>query len=113
MSKHFSNYLHFSKSALELNKRYKIEDLKERLVLEAVVTAYVDEVDFGVLDLVLLDGIASQATLHNVMRGLIGKKLIKTLVSKKDARRKHVLPTKLGLAWLKDSADLLTSFRQR
>ena len=113
MSQLFKNYLDFSKSAQRINQRYKINDYKERLVLEAVVSAYVDGIEFGVLDLVLLDEIASQATLHNVMKGLIAKKLIKTQVSNADARRKHVLPTKLGLLWLKECSKLLFGARKR
>ena len=111
MSNILNNYLEYSKSVHRLNKRYKVPDYKEQLVLEAVFTAYVDKVEFSVLDLILLNEIASQATLHSVMKGLIVKKMIKTETSKRDARRKFVLPTKHGLVWLKDSAELLSSFQ--
>lgn len=104
------NYLQFSKLAHKVNKRYKIFAGKELLALEAVLGAYVDCVEFAVLDLILLNEIASQATLHSVMKGLILKKMIKTETCKHDARRKFVLPTKHGLAWLKDNAELLRHF---
>ncbi len=110
MSKSLSNYLQFSKEVHNVNKRYKVSDCKEQLVLEAVFNAYVDNVEFAVLDLILLNEIASQATLHSVMKGLILKKMIKTETCKRDARRKFVLPTKHGLAWLKDNAELLRHF---
>ena len=113
MSNSFSTYLNFSHSAQEIDKRYGIEDHKERLILEAVLSAYADKIEFGVLDLVLMGTIASQATLHGVMRNLMAKKLIKTEVSKRDGRRKFVLPTKQGLAWLKDVTDLLVASRKR
>lgn len=113
MSKIPSNYLHFSKSIHRINKRYKITDGKELLLLEAVLDAFNDDVEFAVLDLILLNEIASQATLHSVMMGLILKKMIKTEVCKRDARRKYVLPTKHGLAWLKDCSELLTTFHNQ
>jgi len=111
MSQILSNYIHFSKSAQRVNKRYKINDCKELLVLEAVFGAYLDKVEFAVLDLILLNEIASQATLHSIMKGLISKKMIKTEVCKRDARRRFVLPTKHGLTWLKDTAELLHGFQ--
>ena len=110
MSDFPANYLHFSKAVHRINKRYKINDSKELLVLQAVLDALNDGVEFAVLDLILLNEIASQATLHSVMMGLILKKIIKTEVCKRDARRKYVLPTKHGLAWLKDCSELLTTF---
>lgn len=79
------------------------------MVLEAVLTAYAAGVMFAVLDLISLKDIASQATLHSIMKGLITVKLIKTEVSKADARRKYVLPTKLGMSWLQDCTEVLDS----
>lgn len=113
MSKVFTNYLRFSRAAQEVDRFYKIYDHKERLILEIVLEAYLNNAVLGVLDLVLIEGIASQATLHSVMKALVTKKLIKTEVSKQDGRRKHVLPTKLGLAWLKDTSELFASSLKR
>ena len=104
-----SKFLQFSASVRRINKRYKLIDYKEVMVLEAVLVAYVEKVSFSVLDLILLSEIASQATLHSVMKGLVAKKLIKTELSKEDARRKYVLPTKIAFDWLQDSSDLLCS----
>jgi DNA-binding MarR family transcriptional regulator len=98
MSKISPNYLQFSKLAHKVNKRYKIADSKELLALEAVLRAYVERVEFAVLDLILLNEIASQATLHSIMKGLIIKKMIKTETCQHDGRRKLLLPTKHGLS---------------
>jgi DNA-binding MarR family transcriptional regulator len=113
MSKNLSDYLQYAQSVHKVNERYKIVDCKELLVLEAVLGAYVNQEEFAVLDLILQNKIASQATLHSVMKGLIAKKLIKTETSKTDGRRKHVLPTKLGIHWLTDHANLLSSARKK
>jgi hypothetical protein len=110
MSQILSNYLDFAKTARKVNHRYKISDAKEQLVLEAVLGAYVDGVEFAVLDLILLNEIASQATLHSVMKDLIFKKMIKTETCKRDGRRKYVLPTKQCITWLKESSELLAEF---
>ena len=110
MSEILSNYLDFAKTARKVNHRYKISDAKEQLVLEAVLGAYVDGMEFAVLDLILLNEIASQATLHSVMKDLIFKKMIKPATCKRDGRRKYVLPTKQGITWLKESSELLAEF---
>ena len=102
-------FLQFSASIRRINKRYKLVDQKEEFVLEAVLAAHAEKVDFSVLDLILLNEIASQATLHSVMNNLIAKKLIKTETSKEDRRRKYVTPTKLAFDWLQDCSDLLCS----
>ena len=109
MSSSHYKLLQFSASLRRINKRYKLANYKDVLVLEAVLSAYAEKVNFSVLDLILLDEIASQATLHSVMNHLITKKLIKAEVSKEDRRRKYVVPTKLALEWLKDCSDLLCS----
>jgi len=109
MSPSCFKFLQFSTSRRRINKRYKLADQKEVMVLEAVLAAHSEKVDFSVLDLILLNEIASQATLHSVMKHLIAKKLIKSELSKEDRRRKYVVPTKLALEWLQDSADLLCS----
>lgn len=78
-------------------------------MLEAVLSAYAEKVILTILDLILLNEIASQATLHSITKQLLALKLIKTEVSENDARRKHVFPTKLGMAWLNDCTEVLAS----
>lgn len=99
-------FLNFSNSIRHINRRYKLHDPKAVMVLEAVLAAHADEIMFTVLDLILLKEIASQATLHSVMKTLVENKLIKTEVSKEDGRRKYVSPAKLGFAWLKDCSEI-------
>lgn len=102
-------FLQFSASIRRINKRYKLIDQKEVMTLEAILAAYKENVSFSVLDVILLNDIASQATLHSVLKSLIAKKLIKSESCTLDKRRKYVTPTKLALEWLKDSTDLLCS----
>jgi DNA-binding MarR family transcriptional regulator len=109
MSEHNVKYLHFSNSIRKINKRYKLTEYKQVMVLEEVLTAHAEGVTLSVLDLILLKEIASQATLHSITKRLIDSKLIKTEVCKVDGRRKYILPTKLGISWLNDCSELLTS----
>lgn len=78
------------------------------MILEAVLSAYKEEVNLSVSDLILLKDIASQATLHSVTKNLIDLKLIKATVSKNDGRCKHVTPTTLAISWLSDCTGALS-----
>lgn len=109
MSPSHKKYLHFSNSIRQINRRYKLHDPKAVMLLEVILFSYADKVVLTVLDLILLKEIASQATLHAVMKTLIENKLIKTEISKEDGRRKFVLPTKHGLAWLNDCAETFSA----
>lgn len=109
MSEASFKYLNFSNSIRRINKRYKLTEYKQVLVLEVVLAAHAEGVTLSVLDLILLKDIASQATLHSITKILIDSKLIKAEVCKDDARRKYVSPTKLGLSWLNDCTELLCS----
>ena len=82
-------------------------------MLEAVLTAHMEGVTLSVLDLILMNEIASQATLHSITKLLIDSKLIKTDICKKDGRRKYVLPTKLGITWLNDCSEMLASAHKK
>jgi len=102
-------FLLLSSSIRRINRRYKLHDPKAVMILEAVLLGYADKVELTVLDLILLKEIASQATLHAVLKSLIENKLIKTEISKQDGRRKFVLTAKLGFSWLKDCSEVLHS----
>ena len=78
-----------------------------------MLTAYAEGAPFSVLDLILRKEIASQATLHSILKGLIEKKLIKSEASKEDGRRKFVTPAKQGLAWLEECTELLCSVARK
>jgi hypothetical protein len=70
-------FLHFSSSIRRINRRYKLHDPKAVMILEVVLLAYADKAILTVLDLILLKEIASQATLHAVLKNLIENKLFK------------------------------------
>jgi DNA-binding MarR family transcriptional regulator len=105
--------LHFSSALRRISTRYKLRDQKDVMVLEAVLTAYAEGTSISVLDLILRKEIASQATLHSILKNLIEKKLIRSEASKEDGRRKHVTPAKQGLAWLEDCTELLCSVSRK
>lgn len=109
MSKICFKYLHFSNTLRKINKRYKLTEYKQVMVLEAVLGAHAEGTPLSVLDLILMKEIASQATLHAITKQLIDSKLIKAEVCNIDARRKYVSPTKLGFSWLKDCSEVLAS----
>jgi DNA-binding MarR family transcriptional regulator len=109
MSEICFKYLHFSSTLRKINKRYKLTEHKQVMVLEAVLGAHAEGEPLSVLDLILMRDIASQATLHSITKLLIDSKLIKAEVCKIDARRKYVSPTKLGISWLKDCNEALAS----
>ena len=68
----------------------------ERLLLDVVATAiHADKVIY-VKDLITLNHIASQATLHKALSNLIDKKLLSYKADKKDGRLKEVHLTKLA-----------------
>jgi len=113
MFKVFPKYLQLTNSIRRINKRYKLTEYKQVMVLEAVLSSHAENVMLSVLDLILMKEIASQVTIHAVTKVLIELKLIKTEVSKTDARRKYVFPTKLALAWLDDCTDVLVSITKK
>ena len=80
-------YLHFSTAIRKINKRYKLTEYKQVMVLEAVMSAHAEGATLSILDLILMKEIASQETLHSITKILIDLKLIKTEVSSIDARR--------------------------
>jgi len=65
--------LNFYSALRRINTRYKLRDQKDMMVLEAVLTAYAESTPFSVLDLILRKEIASQATLHAILKNLIEK----------------------------------------
>ena len=102
------NYLHYSSSIRRINSRYKLNEPKQIMVLEAVLSAYKEEKTLSISDLLLLKEVASQATLHAVTKVLIDLKLIKATVSQSDGRRKYVTPTKLAISWMSDCSTALS-----
>ena len=92
-----SVYLEVQRCIKAINKRYKIEKHVEICLLNAIYEAYIGDIDIRVLDLLLLENIASQATLHTGIKNLVKNGLVSLHTDPSDGRSKHVLPTKLAL----------------
>jgi len=86
MDKYFKYLALLDKS----NKKFKLTN-DERLILDVVATAtHNDELTY-VKDIIALNHIASQATLHKALTSLIGKKLLFYKVDKVDGRLKKYI----------------------
>jgi len=77
------------------NKKFKLSN-DERLLLDVVAAATYNNKIMYVKDLLLLNHIASQATLHKTLKNLVNKKLFTFKVDKTDGRLKEVHLTKLA-----------------
>lgn len=97
-----SIYLEVQRCIKAINKHYKIEKHLEICLLNTVHEAYLQDRDIRVLDLLLLENIASQATLHAGIKSLTNKGLVSLVTDPNDGRSKHVLPTKLALKRLNE-----------
>ena len=109
MSLDLHKYLHFASAVERINIRYRLTDDKLIKILQSILLAYTQGAPIQVLDVLLLRHIASTATLHSSLKGLIALKLIKAEACPKDARRKYLTPTKLGISWLEECTALLCS----
>ncbi|WP_353431458.1 helix-turn-helix domain-containing protein [Polynucleobacter sp. MWH-UH23A] len=100
--KNSSVYLAIYNDIRLANKRFGLSKQLEISMLNAVYEAYLDQIQLRVLDLLLLEGLASQATLHATLKSLQAKKLVEMKFDPTDGRIKLVLPTKLALKRLKE-----------
>jgi DNA-binding MarR family transcriptional regulator len=100
--KHPSIYLALSRDFDLINKRFNLKRPLEISMLNAIYEAHLNQDPLRVLDLLLLEGLASQATLHATLKTLQVKKLVETKVDPADGRSKLVFPTKLALKRLKE-----------
>ncbi len=100
--KHPSIYLALSRDFDLINKRFNLERPLEISMLDAIYGAHLNRNPLRVLDLLLLEGLASQATLHATLKILRVKKLVETKVDPADGRSKLVFPSKLALKRLKE-----------
>ena len=91
MDKYFRYLAALDKS----NRKYNLSN-DERLMLDVVATAIHAGKVIHVKDLITLNYIASQATLHKALTTLIEKKLLVFKADKDDARLKEVHLTKLA-----------------
>ena len=89
------SYFKFLNKLSESNKKYNLSN-DERLILDVVATeTYAGKVMY-VKDLITLNQIASQATLHKALSSLVDKKLLELKITKQDGRLKEVHLTKLA-----------------
>ncbi|QWD19435.1 hypothetical protein G6696_07735 [Polynucleobacter paneuropaeus] len=77
------------------NKKFKLSN-DERLLLDVVASAIHNDRVMYVKDLITLNQIASQATLHKALSSLVDKKLLELKIAKEDGRLKEVRLTKLA-----------------
>ena len=89
------SYFKFLNKLSESNMKYNLSN-DERLLLDVVATeTHADKVIY-VKDLITLNQIASQATLHKALSNLVDKNLLAYKADKADGRLKEVHLTKLA-----------------
>jgi len=108
-----SEYLWLFAEVVAINKRYGLTSYNEVSVLNAVHSAVLGNHRLRVLDILLMEDIASQPTLHAILKKLIKKNLLVTKVDSEDGRVKIVTPTKLALKRLKECETLLQKSQKR
>lgn len=97
-----SEYLALAAILTAINKRYGLISQNEIMIMDLVAKENLSNRLPCVFDVMLLDHIASQATIHSVLKTLIKKKLLSTKIDCKDNRRKFVSLTPLGLKRLQE-----------
>jgi DNA-binding MarR family transcriptional regulator len=97
-----SIYLDVYSCIRAINKRYGLKRQIDIALLNAIYAAYLDGANLRVIDILLLEDLASQATIHSALQGLKKLKLVDTKIDSNDGRSKFVLPSKLALKRLKE-----------
>ena len=92
MDKYLKYLVAFDKS----NSKFKLSN-DERLLLDVVALAKHNGKVLYVKDLITLNHIASQATLHKALKILVDKKLLEFKITEEDGRLKKVHLTKLAI----------------
>jgi len=82
-------YLRFLNLLSEINKKYDLTS-REISLLNVVYLSSPNNQRLRVKDLLCLNEIGSQATIHGALKHLISKNLLRTVVSKDDQRNKFV-----------------------
>ena len=88
-------YLKYIAVLDRINKKLNLSS-NERLLLDVVATSIHNNQVVYVKDLITLNQIASQATLHKVLTSLVDKKLLTFKADKTDGRLKEVHLTSLA-----------------
>jgi len=89
------SYFKFLNELTESNKRHNLSN-DERLLLDVDATSIHKNKVVYVKDLITLNQIASQATLHKALKSLVDKRLLELKITKEDGRLKEVHLTKLA-----------------
>ena len=89
------SYFKFLNKLSESNRKCNLSN-DERLLLDVVATSIHAGKVMYVKDLITLNQIASQATLHKALSSLVDKKLLELKITKEDGRLKEVHLTKLA-----------------
>jgi len=101
-------YFKFLNKLTESNKKYNLSN-DERLLLDVVATETQAGKVIYVKDLITLNYIASQATLHKALSSLVDKRLLELKITKQDGRLKEVHLTKLSNKRYEDLSKAIES----
>ena len=82
-------------------------DQTELALLEQVLRSSCDQRPLLVGDLLKLDQLGSQATLHSRVKNLSALGYVKLVTDKQDGRKKFVVPTKLGQKYIQFMSECL------
>ncbi len=96
-------YLKYLKYEEDINELYGLETIQLK-VLNAIFFAQSKKIQIKVGDILILNKIASPATLHAALKKLIDKKLV-TVELSKTSRAKFIKLTNLGLQRYSDLAN--------
>lgn len=108
IKKHKSAYLAVYIEIKGINKRYKLDKLVEISLMNYLYGEYLAKKCVRVLDVLLLEDLASQATLHASLKTLRKKGLIELKNDPKDGRSKFIFPTKLSLKRFQECEAVIT-----
>lgn len=110
--KNLAKYLDISAALIEANKKHGVKKTLEIEVLNYISKHYILNKRIYVNDVLLLEDLASQATLHTAVTHLARKKLIILKTDPKDSRRKFVLLARAGILRLRACNSALSDLLQ-
>lgn len=106
MSNAYIRFLNLIDALDRINPGRYLDSLEIQL-LEYIMQHHVQNKAIWVGDLISLNHLGSQATLHGRLKKLISLGYIKLFVNKADARKKSVIPTKLAAKYIQFMSDCL------
>ncbi len=99
---HTSDYLTLTNLIASINRRYGLLTQNEVVILDMVCKENLANRLPFVFEIMLFENVASQATIHAVIKLLIKKNFLTTETDPKDNRRKFVSVTNLALKRLQE-----------